>query len=273
MTSRFKCALTVAALAVATHASAQITFYEHDNFQGQSFTTQRPIRDFTRYGFNDRASSVQVTANRWEVCDDVRFEGRCVVLRRGNYPSLSAMGLNDRVSSVRNVSTNARIEDDRYAPAPVVDYDYRRRGGERLFEANVVAVRAIVGGETQRCWIEREQVGQEQRRDNSTAGGVAGALIGGIIGHQIGGGTGRALATAGGVVAGAAIGSHAGRDSNGNPVRMADVQRCTSVPDAARPAYWDVTYEFRGQEFHVQMSTQPGNTVTVNRDGEPRALN
>lgn len=202
MTSRLKCALTVAALAVATQASAQITFYEHDNFQGQSFTTSRPVRDFSRFGFSDRASSVQVTANRWKVCDDVRFEGRCVVLRRGNYASLSAMGLNDRVSSVRNVSTNARIDDDRYAPAPVIDYDYRRRGGERLFEADVVGVRAILGGDRQRCWIEREQVGQDQRRDNSTAGGVAGALIGGILGHQIGGGTGRAVATAGGVIAG-----------------------------------------------------------------------
>jgi uncharacterized protein YcfJ len=47
------------------------------------------------------------------------------------------------------------------------------------------------------------------------------------------------------------------------------VQRCADQP-AQGPAYWDVTYFFRGQEHHVQMTAPPGNTVTVNRQGEPR---
>ena len=98
-----KSALAVAALAMAVQASAQVTLYEHDGFQGRSFTTERPINNFQRFGFNDRASSVVVSRDRWEVCEDVRFRGRCVILRRGQYPSLAAMGLNDRVSSVRNV--------------------------------------------------------------------------------------------------------------------------------------------------------------------------
>src|SRR5665647_3382998 len=97
-------ALAVAAVAIATQAVAQVTFYEHDGFQGQSFTTDRQIGDLTRSGFNDRASSVRVAGERWEVCEDVRFSGRCVVLRPGAYPSLGAMGLNDRISSVRAVA-------------------------------------------------------------------------------------------------------------------------------------------------------------------------
>jgi hypothetical protein len=32
-----------------------------------------------------------------------------------------------------------------------------------------------------------------------------------------------------------------------------------------------VTYSFRGKEHAVQMTTPPGRTVTVNRDGEQRA--
>jgi uncharacterized protein YcfJ len=32
-----------------------------------------------------------------------------------------------------------------------------------------------------------------------------------------------------------------------------------------------VTYEFRGQQHRVQMARDPGRTVTVNRNGEPRA--
>lgn len=98
-TSRFLVAATL--LAAATAASAQVTFFEHDGFRGRSFTTDRPVGDFSRFGFNDRASSVIVRSGRWELCDDARFGGRCVVLRPGRYRSLGSMGLNDRVSSVR----------------------------------------------------------------------------------------------------------------------------------------------------------------------------
>ncbi|MEK6592471.1 MAG: beta/gamma crystallin family protein, partial [Pseudomonadota bacterium] len=101
-------ALAATGFAIATQAAAQVTFYEREGFQGRSFTTERQIGDFERFGFNDRASSVEVIGERWEVCEDTRFAGRCVVLRPGRYSSLAAMGLNDRVSSVRTVSRDAR---------------------------------------------------------------------------------------------------------------------------------------------------------------------
>jgi hypothetical protein len=44
-----------------------------------------------------------------------------------------------------------------------------------------------------------------------------------------------------------------------------------TVPSAARPDYWDVTCEFHGQQHRVQMTAPPGDTVAVNRHGEPRA--
>jgi uncharacterized protein YcfJ len=49
-----------------------------------------------------------------------------------------------------------------------------------------------------------------------------------------------------------------------------DVQRCETVPAAARVDYWDVTYDFRGYENHVQMTSPPGATILVNAQGEPR---
>ena len=263
--------LALATLAIATHAGAQVTFYEHDGFGGRSFTTQRPVVDFSRVGFNDRASSVIVSSERWEVCEDARFSGRCVVLRRGQYPSLGAMGLNDRVSSVRTVSRNARFDDDRYAPAPLPYYDAHRRNNERLFEAEVTSARAVVGRPEQRCWVEREQVVTQDRGGANVGAGIAGAVIGGILGHQIGGGRGKDIATAGGAVAGAVVGANIGRDGNGQQTTTQDVQRCASTPSQARPDYWDVTYNFRGQEHRVQMTAAPGPTVTVNRQGEPRA--
>ncbi len=262
-------ALAVAGLAFATQAAAQVTFYENEGFQGRSFTAQRQITDFNRSGFNDRASSVIVQRDRWEVCEDARFGGRCVVLRPGRYPSLAAMGMNDRISSVRAVSASDRIEGNRYSPSPVAaPADYRRHGNERLYEANVTSVHAVVGTPEQRCWVEREQVSQDRGGAN-VPGAIAGAIIGGILGHQVGNGRGQDLATAGGAVAGAAVGANVGRDSDQEGYGH-DVKRCENVSSNARPDYWDVTYNFRGQEHRVQMSAPPGPTVTVNHQGEPR---
>ncbi len=260
-------ALAIAATAIATQASAQVTFYENDSFQGRSFTTQKSVGNFERFGFNDRASSVVVSRDRWEVCQDARFQGRCIVLRPGNYPSLAAMGLDDRISSVRNVSRNMHVEDNRYAPAPLVTYDARRRHNERLYEANVTSVRAVMGEAEQRCWVEREQVSQD-RGDRNVGGAIAGAVIGGILGHQVGNGRGNDLATVGGAIAGGAIGSNVGRDGHSTGH---DVQRCETVTSQAHPAYWDVTYSFRGREHRAQLTAPPGQTVTVNERGEPRA--
>ena len=246
--------------------TAQVTFYEREGFDGRSFTSEEQVGNFERYGFNDRASSVVVTGAPWEVCDDIRFGGRCVVLRPGRYPSLAAMGLNDRVSSARAVSRDTHIDENRYAPAPGTARDYRRRSNERLYEANVTSVRAVVGTPEQRCWVEREQIPQDRRNAN-VPGAIAGAVIGGILGHQVGGGRGKDVATAGGAIAGAYVGANVGR---GGGAQTQDVRRCENVPSQARPEYWDVTYDFRGQEYRVQMTAPPGPTVTVNEQGEPR---
>jgi uncharacterized protein YcfJ len=270
MNAILRTALAVAGAAFAGQAAAQVVFYEREGFEGRSFTTEEQVGDFGRFGFNDRASSVVILRGRWEACEDVRFRGRCIVLRPGRYPSLAAMGMNDRVSSVRTVSGNARVDENRYAPAPIPVYDNHRRKNERLYEANVTSVRAVVGPTEQRCWVEHEQVVQDRSNAN-VSGAIVGALLGGILGHQVGGGRGRDVATAGGAVAGAVVGANIGRDGGGQQAQTRDVQRCASVPSQARPEYWDVTYNFRGQEHRIQMTTHPGPTVTVNRRGEPRA--
>ena len=252
-------------------STAEITFYENEGFGGRSFTAKGAVDNFQRFGFNDRASSVVVTGDRWEVCEDARFGGRCMILRPGRYPSLGAMGLNDRISSVRDVSRTARIDDNRYAPmpglvaVPAPDQDYRRRRDERVYAANVTSVRAVVGPPEQRCWVERSDAAPSRP---SVGGAVAGAVIGGILGHQIGRGGGQDLATAGGAVAGGVVGANVGR-SSGAPAQ--DVQRCENVPSQAAPSFWDVTYTFRGVEHRVQVTAPPGPTISVNDRGEPRA--
>ena len=108
----------------------KVTFYEEEGYGGRFFTVESQLDDLRRSGFNDRASSMVVVGDRWEICDDARFAGRCVALRAGSYPSMAAMGMNQRVSSVRTLSPDTRIDPDRYAPVPVPASDARRRGNE-----------------------------------------------------------------------------------------------------------------------------------------------
>ena len=272
-------ALGLAGILAAAETAAQVTFYDREGFRGRSFNTDRPIQNMERAGFNDRAASAVVEAGNWEVCEDARFSGRCVVLQPGRYGNLGEVGLKFQISSVRPVDYNTA------APAPLYEgnrrdaydnraYDdrYRRRANEDVYTADVSSVRAVMGPPGQRCWVERQEV--TESRDNRGAqvgGAIAGAVIGGILGHQVGGGRGRDVATAAGAVGGAIAGSNlAGRASGGGDVvSTQDVQRCRDV-SSDQPAYYDVTYFFRGQEHRVQMSAPPGPTIAVNGDGEPR---
>jgi len=61
----------------------------------------RPAPDFREFDFNDRASSVIVDGEPWEVCQDIGFRNRCAILVPGNYPNLAAVGLGDQLSSAR----------------------------------------------------------------------------------------------------------------------------------------------------------------------------
>jgi len=285
MSNSLKAAMGIVGMVVATHAAAQVTFYSRDGFRGETFVADRPIANLERTGFNDRAQSAIVQSGTWQVCEDSRFEGRCVILQPGQYPSLSDMGMGREISSIRAVDQRYGANDDRryiaqgqpayvapapepayVAPAPAYPaqpqgYDYRRRGDERLFEAQVTQVRAVVGPSDQRCWVERRELGNA-----NIPGAIVGGVIGGVLGHQIGGGRGQDAATIGGAVAGAAIGGNVGRDSEYGR----DVQHCTDTSRYDRPDYWDVTYVFDGLEHRVQMSNPPGATITVNRAGEPR---
>ena len=267
--------LGATALVFAVNAAAQITFYQGEGFRGRAFTADKPVRNFERYGFNDRASSVVVDRGRWEVCSDERFEGRCVVLRRGSYDSLARMGLDNRISSARPVNERARFDNETPPPPPAPIYEYRQRPGERTYEAPVTSVRAIVGPPEQRCWVESQQVvesvqGQGRPGDGNAGNAVLGAIIGGVLGHQVGGGRGKDAATAAGAVAGAVIASGAaGGRGDGAITYDRNVQRCKTVA-SGKPEFWDVTYNFRGTEHHLQMSAPPGRTIAVNGRGEPR---
>ena len=252
-------------LLFAQQVMAQIVFYEQEGLRGRVFTADRRIDNFEDWGFNDRASSAIVEYGEWEVCDDAYFRGRCVTLRPGQYASLGSFGMNNRISSARPLRTAPQYS---YAPAPSpppAPYPYYPHYGEQLFQADVVAVRAVVGPPEQRCWVEQQQV-VHQNQPN-IGGAIIGGVLGGVLGHQIGSGRGNDVATAVGAVGGAAVGANVNR---GDQVYTQNVQRCAAVPGSARPDYWDVTYVFRGQTHRAQLGFAPGATITVNEFGEPR---
>lgn len=90
-------------LAAVSTASAQVALYEHDNFNGREVRSGYSISNLADSNFNDMASSVRIRNGRWQFCENAYFSGRCVTLGPGEYPSLGSMGLNDQVSSVREL--------------------------------------------------------------------------------------------------------------------------------------------------------------------------
>lgn len=99
--------LASVALAVSARASAELVLYEHDEYRGRTFSSANDTANLAPLGFNDLASSVEVRSGSWQLCEDAEFRGQCIVLNAGRYPSLRAMGLNDRVSSLRRVGGGA----------------------------------------------------------------------------------------------------------------------------------------------------------------------
>ncbi|HEX8011547.1 MAG TPA: beta/gamma crystallin-related protein [Casimicrobiaceae bacterium] len=257
--------LGFAALLAAQLAVGQVVFYEYEGFRGRTFATSGLVNDLDRTGFNDSASSAIVESGEWQVCEDARFRGRCLILRPGQYPSLGSLDMNNRISSVRRLRGRPQYA---YAPPPPPNrpvYEYYPHYGETLYSADVVSVRAVVGAPERRCWVEQQQVVRENRPN--VPGAIIGGVLGGVLGHQIGSGRGNDVATAIGAIGGAAVGANVSR---GTQVYTQDVQRCAAVPGSARPEYWDVTYVFRGVYHRAQLGFAPGATITVNERGEPR---
>ena len=126
MNVTLKALFMAAGLVLAGQAVAQITLYQDDGFQGRGLSSDRPVENFADNGFNDKASSVQIRGGTWQVCTDAYFEGQCVVLRPGNYPSMRSLRLNDQISSVRPL--------DQYGRRDGRDYEERGRHAERAWD-------------------------------------------------------------------------------------------------------------------------------------------
>ena len=125
-----KTAIAVCALVLGSQAMAQIVLYEGEGYRGRSVVINKGLRNLDRRGLGDKESSIVVERGRWEVCEQPRFEGRCAVLRRGNYPNLRGTGLEENISSIRPANERRKYDNEPQAAAGD-DYKYRRRANER----------------------------------------------------------------------------------------------------------------------------------------------
>jgi uncharacterized protein YcfJ len=123
--------------------------------------------------------------------------------------------------------------------------------------------------ECSRHWVnERRRVGQEHNPGGAIIGGVAGA----VLGNQVGKGHGREAATALGAVVGAMTGDRMANRDRWD--RIEDVPRevttCRTVNEVhSRVVGYQVTYEYRGQQFTTLMRDNPGPTLRVRVSVDP----
>lgn len=76
-----------------------VVLYEHSDFTGRELMLSQVTTNLNAHNFNDRVSSIEVLAGRWEFCTDADFSGRCFVLGPGRHNLDKS--LNDKISSLR----------------------------------------------------------------------------------------------------------------------------------------------------------------------------
>jgi uncharacterized protein YcfJ len=260
----------------AARRNPQVGIYAPAEFE-QAAATLRQADDLAASGgrYNEVHQLAVLASQRAAAAQDaarVRSEQAALAAQRTATDARIQADVTQRQAAVAQVqAAEAQRQADQaqlLAGAAPAAYDYRRQANEPLYEAPVTSVRAVVGPPQQRCWVERQVVDTGSPGIN-VPGAVVGGVIGGILGHQIGSGRGKDLATGIGAAGGAVVGANVGRDAAGT-VYTQDVQRCATVSTGAPLDYWDVTYDFRGYEHHVQTTSPPGRTILVNAQGEPR---
>ena len=99
--------VAVLAGALGHAAAAQVTVYKDQNFRGPELAVDTAMHDLMPANFHDQISSIVVHSGAWEVCTQPRFQGDCMVLSAGSYPSLPTR-LNHRIESMREAPLYAK---------------------------------------------------------------------------------------------------------------------------------------------------------------------
>ncbi len=103
--------LLIAGSVISAHAQERemggigITVFEDRNFRGKSATYNNDVENLDGSGFNDKISSIRVgPGERWEVCQDAYYQGRCVVIS-GEESDLRRNSWDNMISSFRRIGS------------------------------------------------------------------------------------------------------------------------------------------------------------------------
>ena len=117
MNAVLRTALVVAGATLATQALAQITFYARPGYEGQSFTTQRQVGNFERFGFSyadfkfERGWHKDVCVEAEELFT-ANFASAFVTCDRTGLGDVFAKLVRVDTFEVRNVTTRVADADD-----------------------------------------------------------------------------------------------------------------------------------------------------------------
>lgn len=78
-----------------------ITVYSDINYRGRSWVFSDDVRNLSSMGLGNKISSVRISGGRWRICRQTDFRGCTDV--DGDIPDLRDLGLNDQVSSIKEL--------------------------------------------------------------------------------------------------------------------------------------------------------------------------
>ena len=264
-------ALAVAGLAFAAQAAADVTFYEHEGFEGRTFSTGEPVGNFERLGFNDRASSIVIVGATGGKSAKTRTSaGGASSCVRAAIRRLAAMGMNDRDFIGAGGEQRTRTSRGSLrAPPPVAVYDYHRRDNETAVRGQR-HVGPCGGRDPRAALLGRARAGGCRIAADSTFPARLSAPSSAAFSVT------RSAADAATISPPSAAQSPAPRWAPTSVAAAAnrhtqDVQRCARRPARRGPTIGMSPTTSAGQEHRMQMTAPSRTHGDRQRAGEPRA--
>lgn len=97
-----------------TVSAGSITVYKGEAFQGKRMTLRDDVRNFSDYpGWNDSIMSAVIHGGLWEACVDAYYQN-CVLLEGGDIRDFHRMGMEMKISSLREVDPRRYMRDSYY---------------------------------------------------------------------------------------------------------------------------------------------------------------
>ena len=114
-------------MAAAYLKPGRISLYEDVNSRGSQVTIDQNIPNLANFDLAKRASSIVVNTGTWLACNEVNYNGNCLILESGNYNDLNKQRFNDQIVSLRRIASTAELA----KPSSIVFYEEPKQQGKK----------------------------------------------------------------------------------------------------------------------------------------------